>query len=304
MAPSNKNINYTGEDRQDSGRPNQHQEDGLCQQHHKPKFTFRAGIQNTNRAEEPAGKGEESPLTRTNVIAGTSPSTNINDIVQADGISNNNDEDNHHINQRISQYIRGQDSTVSPPRPPKMKLNMRGNADTYTGARAKVTNEQHKNIPTVTTHTHHHGSVTEGFQEATGVVIFRPRTKSAPATPVIDENNNPTTTPSMYPTTRKRCRGTIYRLAQVGRSNHPGQQVGPCYTHQRPNSNSQHISSKVPEWALQQTKDENGNDNFHQNEEGKLITTSLGHPHCNYCKLPSHSRQKCAFRLPRSGLEK
>ena len=28
-----------------------------------------------------------------------------------------------------------------------------------------------------------------------------------------------------------------------------------------------------------------------------MTTTNLGHPHCNYCKLPSHSRQKCAFRL-------
>ena len=101
----------------------------------------------------------------------------------------------------------------------------------------------------------------------------------------------------MYPITRKKCGGTIYRLAQVGRSNHPGHQAGPCYTHQRPDNNNQQVISKRPDWALQQTRDSNGNNNFHQDAEGNLSTTNLGHPHCNYCKLPSHSRQKCAFRL-------
>merc|ERR1712242_356790 len=32
-------------------------------------------------------------------------------------------------------------------------------------------------------------------------------------------------------TTRNSCDGTLHRLIPIGQSDHPGHQVGPCYTH-------------------------------------------------------------------------
>ena len=217
--------------------------------------------------------------------------------IQAGRLFSDVDDRDQQGEHRLLQHIRGQNSTVSPPRPQKMKLHMHGGADTSTGARAKEIKGQHQNTPSMSTHTHRRESATEDGREATGVVIFRPKMEPNPANRIMNENDGTTVTPNKYLTTRKRCKGTVYRLAQVGRSNHPGQQMGPCFTHQRPNNNSQHVSTAIPEWTLQQTTDKAGNDNFHQNENGKLITTAKGHPHCNYCKLPSHSRQRCAFRL-------
>ena len=175
-------------------------------------------------------------------------------------------------NQGLLKYIEEQNSTVSPPRP------------------------------------HHHPD-TINPRETTGVVIFRPCPTSTVTR--VDYTNNQTQkhgrttaitqqathTPSQYPITRKKCEGIIYRLTPVGRSDHPGHQAGTCYTHQRNHNNSQRPVSEATEWALQQTRDSDGNNNFHQDAGGNLTTTNLGHPHCNYCKLPSHSRQKCAFRL-------
>ena len=83
----------------------------------------------------------------------------------------------------------------------------------------------------------------------------------------------------------------------MGKSDHPGHQAGPCYTHQQNDSRNPQKGNNNSEWALVQTTDPQGVNNFHQDSNGKLTTTGLGYPECNYCKLPSHSRQKCAFHL-------
>ena len=99
------------------------------------------------------------------------------------------------------------------------------------------------------------------------------------------------------PTTRNSCDGTLYRLTPIGNSDHPGHQIGPCYTHPNISGNTPSNWSDNDQWSLIQTTDPQGINNFNQNPNGRLTTTNLGYPECNYCKLPSHSRQKCAFRL-------
>ena len=104
-------------------------------------------------------------------------------------------------------------------------------------------------------------------------------------------------TPTVHATTRRTYDETIYRLTPMGKSDHPGHQAGPCYTHlQNDNSNPQRENNNS-EWVLVQIRDPQGVNYFHQVSNGKLTTTGLGYPECNYCKLPSHSRQKCAFCL-------
>ena len=104
------------------------------------------------------------------------------------------------------------------------------------------------------------------------------------------------TMPTHQTTTRGRCEGTLHRLAQIGKSNNPIQQTSPCRTHPRHRDTivDQNIN---PTWELCQTRDPQGINNFHQDPNGKLTTTSTGFPQCNYCKLPNHSRQRCTFRL-------
>ena len=49
-------------------------------------------------------------------------------------------------------------------------------------------------------------------------------------------------------------------------------------------------------WSPHQSVDYRGHHNFHQNREGIVVKTNLGHPRCNYCFIPSHSRENCVFR--------
>ena len=99
------------------------------------------------------------------------------------------------------------------------------------------------------------------------------------------------------PTTRNSCDGTLYRLTPIGNSDHPGHQMGPCYTHPNVSGITPSNWNDDDQWSLIQTTDPQGINNFNQTPNGRLTTTNLGYPECNYCKLPSHSRQKCAFRL-------
>ena len=98
-------------------------------------------------------------------------------------------------------------------------------------------------------------------------------------------------------TTRNSCDGTLHRLIPIGQSDHPGHQVGPCYTHPKRGAHTPPGWDEHNQWSLIQTTDCQGVNNFNQTPDGKLTTTSLGYPECNYCKLPSHSRQRCTFRL-------
>ena len=98
-------------------------------------------------------------------------------------------------------------------------------------------------------------------------------------------------------TTRNSCDGTLHRLIPIGKSDHPGHQIGPCYTHPNVGDNTPPDWNDNAQWSLIQTTDHQGINNFNQTPNGRLTTTSLGFPECNYCKLPSHSRQKCTFRL-------
>ena len=124
---------------------------------------------------------------------------------------------------------------------------------------------------------------------------------------IPDTNNNTSITPrrgipqrkeqGKPPTTRNSCDGTLYRLTPIGNSDHPGHQMGPCYTHPNVSGITPSSWSDDDHWSLIQTTDPQGINNFNQTPNGRLTTTNLGYPECNYCKLPSHSRQKCAFRL-------
>lgn len=98
-------------------------------------------------------------------------------------------------------------------------------------------------------------------------------------------------------TTRNSCDGTLHRLIPIGKSDHPGHQIGPCYTHPNVGDNTPPDWNDDAQWSLIQTTDHQGINNFNQTPNGRLTTTSLGFPECNYCKLPSHSRHKCTFRL-------
>ena len=49
-------------------------------------------------------------------------------------------------------------------------------------------------------------------------------------------------------------------------------------------------------WHPQQSADYRGNHNFHQDREGVVVRTSSGQPQCNYCLIPSHSRENCILR--------
>ena len=97
--------------------------------------------------------------------------------------------------------------------------------------------------------------------------------------------------------TRNSCDGTLHRLIPIGHSDHPGHQVGPCYTHPKRGTDTPTDWDDDNQWSLIQTADYQGVNNFNQTPNGRLTTTSLGYPECNYCKLPSHSRQRCTFRL-------
>ena len=115
-------------------------------------------------------------------------------------------------------------------------------------------------------------------------------------------NNLPTqsresTIPTHQTTTRGRCEGTLHRLAPMGQSNSPIHQTSPCRTHPHCDSQSIRDNTTNSAWELAQMKDPQGINNFHQDSNGKLITTDSGSPQCNYCKLPNHARQRCAFRL-------
>ena len=105
------------------------------------------------------------------------------------------------------------------------------------------------------------------------------------------------TIPTHQTTTRGRCEGTLHRLAQIGKSNNPIQQTSPCRTHPHHRDTIVDQNINNPTWELCQTRDPQGINNFHQDPNGKLTTTSTGFPQCNYCKLPNHSRQRCTFRL-------
>ena len=100
-----------------------------------------------------------------------------------------------------------------------------------------------------------------------------------------------------HATTRGTCNGTIYRLTPMGKSNHPVHQEGPCRTHLQDRGLNPTQVDNVPDWEIAQTRDPKGINNFHQDSNGKLTITNSGHPECNYCKLPKHSRQACVFRL-------
>ena len=246
LTSSDKDTDNTGENHHDGEQPNQHQEDILDQKYPKPRFKLGAEITNTFGAENLLREERKLPPTGTNTPIGTDPSTDMSNVVQTERPSTNNNNWNYHTNHRLSRYIQRQDSTISPPRPPKMKTSPHDNNNAHIGARTTLeAKELPSKTPTATVHPGHHNLAAEGFRETTGVVIFKPRPQSASATTVADENNNlmracrttkptpqqSTIIPSIYPITRKKCRGTIYRLAQVGRSDHPGHQAGPCYTH-------------------------------------------------------------------------
>merc|ERR1712008_249374 len=188
------------------------------QRHPRPKFTFGTKIPDNNNKAGPASKGEEDPLTKTRQAVGTSPAVHKENTIQAGRPFGDVGDRNQRGEHRLLQHIRGQNSTVSPPRPQKMKLHMHGGADTSTGARAKEIKGQHQNTPSVSTHTHRRKPATENCQEATGVVIFRPKMEPDPTDRITNENDGTTITPNKYLTTRKGCKGTVYRLAQVGRS--------------------------------------------------------------------------------------
>ena len=83
----------------------------------------------------------------------------------------------------------------------------------------------------------------------------------------------------------------------MGKSNHPIHQKGPCHTHPREGNEDPQRDTESSGWELAQTMDPKGVNNFNQDSNGKLTTTGLGYPKCNYCKLPKHSRQTCVFRL-------
>ena len=103
--------------------------------------------------------------------------------------------------------------------------------------------------------------------------------------------------PTSQAATRGRCDGTLHRLAPMGQSNSPIHQTSPCRTHPHCDSQSIRDNTTNSAWELAQMKDPQGINNFHQDSNGKLITTDLGSPQCNCCKLPNHARQRCAFRL-------
>ena len=115
--------------------------------------------------------------------------------------------------------------------------------------------------------------------------------------PIIPTQQQESNVPTSQAATRGRCDDTLHRLAPMGQSNSQIHQTSPCRTH--PHCDSQNIRDNTtnPAWELAQTKDPQGINNFHQDSNGKLITTDSGSPQCNYCKLPNHARQRCAFRL-------
>ena len=53
---------------------------------------------------------------------------------------------------------------------------------------------------------------------------------------------------------------------------------------------------KETPWTPQQTYDNKGCANFHQNSEGVVLTSLSGHPQCAYCRTPSHPRSTCPMR--------
>ena len=98
-------------------------------------------------------------------------------------------------------------------------------------------------------------------------------------------------------TTRGKCNGTLHRLTPMGKSNSPVHQTSPCRIHSHRNGQNSGNNTDNPTWELAQTRDPRGINNFHQNSNGKLVMASGGRPKCNYCEIPNHRRQRCAFRL-------
>ena len=94
-------------------------------------------------------------------------------------------------------------------------------------------------------------------------------------------------------TTRGKCEGTLHRLTPMGKSTSPIHQTGQCHNH----TNQKNQNTVNPTWELAQSRDQRGVNNFHQDPNGKIITTNTGRPYCNNCQLSYHSRQRCAFRL-------
>ena len=103
--------------------------------------------------------------------------------------------------------------------------------------------------------------------------------------------------PITHVTTRGRCEGRLHRLTPMGKSNSPIHQTSPCHTHTHQKNQNPGNDTVSPTWELAQSRDHQGVNNFHQDPNGKLTTRDSGKPHCNYCKLPYHSRQRCAFCL-------
>ena len=110
---------------------------------------------------------------------------------------------------------------------------------------------------------------------------------------IIQNQRHKSNTPVAQTTTRGKCEGTLHRLTPMGKSTSPIHQTGQCHNH----TNQKNQNTVNPTWELAQSRDQRGVNNFHQDPNGKIITTNTGKPYCNYCQLPYHSRQRCAFRL-------
>ena len=108
-------------------------------------------------------------------------------------------------------------------------------------------------------------------------------------------------TPTIHATTGGTCDGTIYRLTPMGKSDHPGHQAGPCYTHQQNDIRNTHRGDNNSEWVLLQTTDPPGVNNFHQDSNGKLTTTGLGCPQMQLLQITQPFQTKMRISSKRPG---
>ena len=75
--------------------------------------------------------------------------------------------------------------------------------------------------------------------------------------------------------------------------------------HQANQSNPQHSEAtqhalprgtRKATWTPQQSYDNKGSANFHENSVGVVLTSPSGHPYCAYCRTTSHPRSTCPMR--------